>query len=314
MNELTIKVISCFIIGIIVFLPILIASKWSKRRPPLPYREGCGVLYHSSFLTKLMGLGTVVFYAFVIMSVAAYEDTNMLYAIVLFLGFALFESAMVVYLILWRAVVEDGAIIIYSWGVREKKVKFYEITSIKEVKDAGTKDRLTAYIGRKMIFELDEDVIGFDFLYEKLQEAGKIQYTDIKESFVVARSKGDIARAVFGALFLDGMVVAILVLGVENLEFIYRVGLIFFAIIFTINLVNELLWRVTVTYSHIYIRNGCGMEKAYSLREITCVKQESARAMLFVGKKKIVMVGAGDNNYSVLLERLRNLDITFYKR
>lgn len=100
------------------------------------------------------------------------------------------------------------------------------------------------------------------------------------------------------------MLVAFCVTKEEGSKVFY---IIFFACATLINvewLMNELLWRVTVSYQTIEIRNSYGYKKSYFIRDISRVKEESNHILLFVGDKKIAKISKDCENFILLRTRL----------
>ncbi len=68
----------------------------------------------------------------------------------------------------------------------------------------GRKKILTGYCNKKKVFELYENVIGFDLLYRQLCFMGKIERGQLKEEFTVRETNGNIARDVFSVMLFGG--------------------------------------------------------------------------------------------------------------
>ena len=313
MSELAIKIIICFVISVTLFLPIMIAVQWNKRRPLLQRNENTYVMYHPKSFFRAMVLCVIGDYVFMVVGIVIYDDASILIAILLFGVGAVVSECLGIYGLLWRAVVDEDSMTIYAPCFPVRYFKFYEITKVKQMKDDIVKDRLIAYVKGKKVFEIEEDVAGFYVLYEQLCRAGKIEYSRVKESFTVKNTKGNLVRDSVGAIIMGGLFIALLVVGVEDLEFIYYIGIGSMAIICSLCFILEARWKIVVTYSTLYIRTGFGKEKAYAIRDITAVHQLRDEAILYSDKKKVVKISATHENYSLLLDRLRSLQITFYK-
>lgn len=110
--------------------------------------------------------------------------------------------------------------------------------------------------------------------------------------------------AVFGVVLFGGMLIAICVTKEIGRKAFY---IIFFAcatLFYVDDMIKELLWRVTVSYQTIEIRNGYGISKSYFIKDISRVKEESHNIVLFVGNKKIAKISKDCENFILLQTRL----------
>lgn len=79
-----------------------------------------------------------------------------------------------------------------------KEIKIYEITSVEYIENRltgyGEKKALVAYSNKKKMFEIFDDVIGFQSLYYHFYQRGKIVRGELKEEFSVNNINGGFWR------------------------------------------------------------------------------------------------------------------------
>ncbi len=236
-------------------------------------------------------------------------DENTEIALLIFGAFFLLGIGLTIYAIAWRCVVEGESMTFYCPFLPVKVIKFYELTRVtyRENRTGGYgtgRKMLTGYRGKKKVFEFLDNVAGFELLHYQLCQLGKIETNELKEEFVLKNTKSNIFSAAFGAVLFGGMLILCCVLKEEEIGAFY---IIFFACATLVNvdwLMNELLWRVTVSYQTIEIRNSHGYKKSYFIRDISRVKEESNHILLFVGDKKIAKISKDCENFILLRTRL----------
>ena len=236
-------------------------------------------------------------------------DTNIEIALLIFGTFFVLGIGLTIYAVAWRCVIEGETMTFYCPFLPVKAIKLYELTRVTYTENRtggyGTgKKMLTGYRDKKKVFEFLDDMVGFELFYYQLYQLGKIEKNELKDEFVLKNTKRNMFSAVFGVVLFGGMLIAICVTKEIGRKAFY---IIFFAcatLFYVDDMIKELLWRVTVSYQTIEIRNGYGISKSYFIKDISRVKEESHNIVLFVGNKKIAKISKDCENFILLQTRL----------
>lgn len=256
-------------------------------------------------LCVMVTIGYLIFIVLLCFSL----DERTVYLLLMFLCGFIVEIGLCIYALLWRGVVDEDTITFYNPFWPTKVIKFCEITTVKytENRTAGYgsgRKVLTGYRDKKKIFEFYDNVIGFDLLYIQLYYLGKIEKNELKEEFTLKNKKGDMVSSVFSVVLFGGLLIALCVSKDEEIEPVYVILLACFTLFFAIDLINKLLWKVTVNYNTIQIRNSFGKSEKYLIREITDVKEERHYLVLYIEDKKVAKISKDCENFLFLQERL----------
>ena len=339
LSEWVIKIIISFVVGIVVFLPIVIAAIWNRKRPPLQTEKGSYVMRESVEPFLLGIFCTIGNFIFVVMFIFILDKYTVCGLLIFMIG-VIAGVGISIYALLWRCVVGIDSMTFYSPFLPVKVVKFHEITTVKYAEKrtggyGGGKKFLTGYRNEKKVFEFDEDMVGFDLLCRQLAMMGKIrcrqskednlemgrmdpgqpkeffsmigviESSRMKEDFSVTATRRDILSAVFGVVLFGGFFIACLVCRDETIGTFYVIVFALFTLLGLTELIPALLWRITVNYNVIHIRNSYGRTESYDFREITMIKEQKNHIILYAGEKKIVKVSKDYKNFTLLQERLR---------
>ena len=310
MDEWIIKVLICFVIGVIGFVPIMIAWHKKKKRLPIRVHEDGYVMYSSRGYITVLAICPLGIFFLMGLLVYALSGIALVCVSCLFLVLMLVYTSVLIDTLLWWAVVEADIMTVYNPFFPIKKFNICEISKVKEFKSGITYNRMVGYVERKKVFEVDRSVIGFDQFCEQLYYAGKLKPIEIKENFTVRISKSDIVGDIFGIVVFGACLSAAIIMR-EEITIIFIIGVGFLSAKLLIDIVNKVLWKVTVNYDSICVRNKFGIEKSYLWKEITMVQEWSGGADLFVGNKRIVKVATDNENYTPLMVRLSSLGIRF---
>lgn len=256
-------------------------------------------------LCVMVTIGYLIFIVLLCFSL----DERTVYLLLMFLCGFIVEIGLCIYALLWRGVVEEDTITFYNPFWPTKAIKFCEITTVKytENRTAGYgsgRKVLTGYRDKKKIFEFYDNVIGFDLLYIQLYYLGKIEKNELKEEFTLKNKKGDMVSSVFSVVLFGGLLIALCVSKDEEIEPVYVILSACFTLFCAIDLINKLLWKVTVNYNTIQIRNSFGKSEKYLIREITDVKEERHHLVLYIEDKKVAKISKDCENFLFLQERL----------
>lgn len=200
--------------------------------------------------------------------------------------------------------IKTDSVVFYMPLLPAKEIRFCEIDFVHDT-DNNTyglcgRKMLTGYHGGKKLFSVDEDVIGYLFLRALLYDRGKVEYVPVMENptdektmkrapvvedFSVTSKTGDKVRTVVSFLILAPLSVYILWdradfgLGYQIIAAGMLLGIL-------LDLFSELLWKVTVDFRTISIRNILGIVKTYEMRQITKVVEQEQHIVLYAGQKK----------------------------
>lgn len=295
--EWPIKIVTCLVLGFITFIPIIIAARRKKKQTPMPRHKDSYVMQPSPKVFWIGIGGAVVGYLFSVMMIAVFDDMDVLYGLVVFMGLALMGTYLVIYFFLWRAIVEVDTLTIYLPLLPNRTIKLYEITSVSQIVD-----NFIVYVNKNRFCIIDTNSIGFHLFYDQLYRAGIVGYAEIKESFSVTESNESIIRNILMALLFNTLGLMIIFCLDERMELIYYILYICFIIMSLQALIHSIVWRITVSYNTINIRNMFGRVKSYSIREVKIIQQDKEHIEIFTDDKKIAMVTSDCKNYSLLLE------------
>ena len=90
----------------------------------------------------------------------------------------------------------------------------------------------------------------------------------------------------------------------DEIEWYYLIMAAFLMLIGISDVIHLSLWKVTIDFHTISVRNSFGIVRTYEISQITEVHDLKAHIVLFIGKKKIVKVPKTYENFDFFLERL----------
>lgn len=318
LDVVTMKVIACVILAVIVFLPIIITALLKRKRNPLlKYKYGMAMYLSSAHLWVGL-LGAVVGYFFTILGIYVCNQAVDFWFILLFLFLAFMGTYLSICCMLEVILLESDSFTIVRPLFPAKRIRFCELTRIRYYENrilgygCGRKV-LDGYMNTKKVFSIDESFRGFGYLYSLFKKTGKLERPQIKEEFVVFEIRENIINDVLGVVFFGGMAV-VTALFKDEVEPIFCIFFICLTLLCISGLIENLLWKVTVTYGTIYIRSKRGWVSAYGFREITSVIEETNHIILYSGEKKILRVFKDFKNFELLRNRLEAEHIPFYRK
>ncbi|MDE7252440.1 MAG: hypothetical protein K2O32_05785 [Acetatifactor sp.] len=356
------KILFCLGSACIVFLPILAAWMWTRMKIAKYERSVLSDMQleeceeedeygeDDEFITEpyfmrlsplycIIGIvGAIFFYGLAVMVVFLpdWDDSSAVFAVILFIVFALLEDYLCVVTLLWTIKVDTDALTLYRFPLRPKVFYFYEITKVRYLEKfindySVSKRRLIAYHDQKKLFEVDDDMSHFAFLLQRLEaekglergflKADGVELNAYQDIFSITKTKADKIRAMCGALFFIGLFVTCFFAWGELKEdpyyLLYYIGFFLASVIGTWNFASVMAQKVTVTYQDIYVRDAksvmaslftlgaSDMERCYSIRNITRVENKEYFIYLYVGEKRIAKICKLDKNYALFDQRLQ---------
>ncbi len=316
-SGITMKFILGVIVTMIVFLPIIITVLIKRKKNFLQKYTSGLALYLSSAHLGIGLLGAVVGYLFTVIGIYVLEWGPDIYFIFIFLSLALTGTYVSICSMLEVIILDFDSLTIVSPMHRVNKISFYELTHIHYYENRESdymygKRFLDGYINKKKVFSINESFCGFEILYGLLESTGKIEKSQLKEEFVVAEQKGTIIRNFFGVVFFGGVFAAALILK-DEVGTSICVIISGFLLLFIVELIKNLLWKMTVTYSTLYIRGFSGRVCACNIRDITAVIERQHYITLYSEQRKIAKVCKDFNHFVLLQNRLEAEGILFYK-
>ena len=236
-------------------------------------------------------------------------DENTVIGLLIFIAFFILGIGLTIYAVSWRCFVGRDTMTFCCPFLPVKVVKFYEITRVTYTENRTTgygsgRKTLTGYRNKKKIFEFFDNMAGFELLHYQLDQSGKIEKRELKEEFTLKNTKRDMFSDVFGVVFFGGIFIACCFSKEEEIGLFY---IIFFAcatLMYAVNLISKLLWRVKVSYYTIEIRNSFGISRSYFIKDISKVKEERNHIVLFAGDGKIAKISKDCENFIFLQTRL----------
>lgn len=320
MNIVIMKGIICAAAAIIVFLPIIITSYWKRKRNPLQkYQYGLAA-YSSIADLWIAVLGTIVFYLALVFGICIWDQNSDFWGnflgILIFGIFALVGTYGCICGMLEVIILEADSLTIITPLFPVKHINFYDLTHIRYYENRvdgyrGGRMILDGYIHKKRVFSIDDSFSEFCCLYMLLEETGKMERPEIKEEFVISETRDNISNAVLGVVLFGGCAVASVVYH-DEVELLYRIFMICAALVAVLDLIEKLMWKVTVTYSTIYIRSKTGRVSSCLIRDITSVIEEKNYLVLYSGEEKVLKVCKDYKNLDLLRNRLEAEQTAFY--
>ena len=322
------RIIISIIAIIIILVVILAAYCWYRKLFPLNDENIIYVMRPSREYLIIGIIGTIVFSTVAITSII-FLDEREIFAFLCFYGFVLLNIYTCIVVLLEKYVIKTDSLILYTPLLPSKEIKIYEITTVKyeEIRTnpyGSGKMALIGYHNKKKLFTIDESVKGFPLLYDFLLQFGKIEaekteHTPFIEIFSVTENTSEIVgKVVWAAFFLVLSVLAILdkdelaLFRLSKLIFLIA-ALLFLTIFFLSEALHALLWKITMDYHTISIRNSFGIVKKYEITQITKVQESEHFIILFSGQKKIAKIFKSYKNFDFLLERLLRKGIDIQK-
>lgn len=315
----------------ILLIFILISRLWYRLSVPTAQDD---ILYvmripHRELLIGILGL--LFFSAMAIPSIILLED-NWFLAFAVFYLFILWGEYWCIMVFLWRCAIRKDSLTIYMPLLPAKKINFHEIeyvycTDNQTFGMSGKK--LEGYRGQKKLFSIEEEIYGFPLLYELLYERGKVGYVPVMEnlkkedtlqrvplveSFTVTEKTEDKVKAVLIDLVFIIPCMAYILWNREDFELIYQIAALIMLLAFLPHALSTLLWKVTMDYRTLSIRNFLGITKLYEIRQITEIIELENFVVLYAGKKKIAKIAKSSQNFPYLFERLLQTEAEIYRK
>lgn len=234
------------ITAVMIILIIILASCcWYKKYfspndDTILYIMGISRKYFIEYL--IIGIVGVIFWG--IFSVICIINSDIVIFCILYC-FVLLGVAIFLCIFLEKYVLTTDSFLHYIPLLPPKKIKLYEITSVKYTENrtatyaiygAGRK-MLVGYHNKKKIFSIDESLEGFDLLYHLFLEAGKIERTPMIENFSITESKGG---AIFSFVFFSALFAGMLWCR-DEMEWYYFIIAAFFMLLAISETVHALL-------------------------------------------------------------------------
>lgn len=309
--EWKIRILIWCVMGLVTFLPILIAMKYNRKHQERNWCEDGYVMRQSKGVFVICIFITAGHFLFVAISVILLDESIMaaLICMLLFSVGLIAGIFLSTYALLWRCVVKADTMTFNCSFLPAKEIKIYEITTVKYVENRvtayGEKKALVAYCNKKKMFEIFDDVIGFQLLYYHFYQLGKIMRGELKEEFSVKTNKEDIFVTLFALVFFGGIVIGVLIFEKESLSSVYIVAIMCMALFFLFDLIYKLLWKVTINFDTIQIRDSFGKSETYSIQDITKFQEKGSYIFLYTGTIQIAKISKNSENFQLLQERLR---------
>lgn len=323
--DLADKIYLCIGIAMVLFVPIVICGLHGRRRIMRHRLErNCYFVYISPALFILGAIVTFVYFL-IVAAIVFTLDANVV-ALAVFLAGAFLTEIYCYLTVTYEIKCDAYSLTIYRPPLPPKRIMLYEITEVRYVENrrgqyvgGNGKMHLYLYKGKKRLFDVDQDMIGFDLLREQLAQRRKLERAILKENgmeqgvlkddFCVTETTANRLRAIFFLVFFGGIFIAILwnreellSEGVGDSVFLLICYLMITAVCVK-NFMCKILRKITVSYRMISVRNALGKTVSFSMGEITKVLEKKHDMEIYVNGKMIVRVSKDDHNYALLVER-----------
>lgn len=313
--------ISLIIISITIILLLLFASYLWQRRY-LTYMQAN--LIHVMTLPRFffwIGILCIPFDLFIMVPTVVFLDGGLLLAYLVFYLHMLLGEYLCIMAFLWRCVIAEDSLTFYLPLFPPKEIPFHEITSVKYTENrnlgGGSKKRLEGYRQKKKLFTVEESTLGFDVLYTVFLERGKLSpiplngyskesldCVPVLEDFSITENRENVIRSISTFLFSAVLCALSVWTWTRNeLEWIYVLISILFLAVSLCDMIDTLLWKLTVGFRTISVRNSFGKTKTYDIRQITEIQETRNHLVLYVGEKKVVKIFKDHKNVPQLAER-----------
>ena len=328
LTDRTAQIIVCLLTAAVYFLPVTVVMLWNRRRLALREEDNDESVYfirYSAFIMVVSAVGAIGGYGIAVLAFIMMNGELLLFAVfqaVAMLGvFAWLVAA------LWEIRVDAEALTFYRFPLPPKQVRFSEITRVqildKQVKGpAEGQIHLVGYAGSKKLFDIDGDMSNSERLFLRFEdeihlewavqgEYGKVEISEIRESFAVTETLANRIRAVFCFILFAGVSGGCLIC-LEQLRqedpdyylFYIIVSLIFLAIS-TEELLKTMVRKITVGYQAIQVRSALGKTFSFSFADIEDLEDKENYILLHVSGRRPLKIWKTYKNYVLLAERLQ---------
>ena len=320
------------ITAVTIILILLLASCWWYKYYIPSAKDDVLYVMRMSRNRLLIGIPCIIFFSIMDVVSVIFLDAQTFVAFVIFYFFTLLGVYLCIAIQLWRGMIRSDSLTLYMPLLPAKEIKFYEIDFVHYTDNntyglSGQKT-LAGYRGKKKLFSIEEDIIGFQFLCALLCERGKVEYIPVTENptaekimkrvpvveiFSVTAKTGNKVRDIIFFLFL-ALCFAYILWDRAEFELGYQIIAVVMLPLSFLELLSELLWKVTVDFHTISIRNSLGIVKTYEIRQITEVAEFEQHIILYAGQKKVVKIAKSRKNFQYLFERLLRSEAKIYRK
>lgn len=302
-------------IAIVLILLLLLASYWWHQKYLPPVSED--VIYTMDLAHRYLfwAILCIIFYGVIAFTVNLIIKEMDLWLVLFLMSYLFMLGAIYfcIYVIFWRCVIRIDSLTFYIPLLPPKEIKFHEITLVKYVDNetplhTPNEKVLVGYHKHKKLFFIEENTKGFPLLYDLLLQYKKIERIPVVEEFAVTCPRSDVMRGVFS--FLGFAILTVLTLWKHvELELPYLIILIAMTLLFLLEMLRVLLWKITVDYQTISIRNSLGITRTYTLHEITRIEERGSYILLYSAKKKLAKIAKDSNHFAYLMARFQREDV-----
>ncbi|MDE6607754.1 MAG: hypothetical protein K2K54_08380 [Lachnospiraceae bacterium] len=190
---------------------------------------------------------------------------------------------------------------------------------------------LRVYQYSEKLFEIDDTMYGFERLrkcFETLEfnekrelaengrstgyelriepgllKPGIVEKAELKDDFSLKESGfGKWGDGIVAVLFLFGIIASVFNweewIGEDPNYVYYFVGMILMALLFSVGFTRQLLTKISVYDHKIYVRNGIGQVKSYTMQEISRIVEKEHCIVLYSEGKEVAVVNKDYKDYA----------------
>lgn len=303
-QDILAKVLSSVVATLVVWLPIGISYAREQKAFYSKFSEDYCVLRQPRYAFGI-GIGGAALFVTMFIAAVFFSKTVVGYA---FLPFALLCSFLTVAYLQYKIVVVGDKLEIYPII---KKPFILDISNIDLVKQMQAGIRIYSN-GKKMV-DVDNYIVGYHILYDKLFKAGKMESTLLQDAFVVRHPKQDIIVTAIATPLFIGLIINAKISNHRSFEladYLIIAGVLLIGGYFLFSFIS---WRIEVIGRIIMIRKPFGKSVEMLFHEISEVRQRKDGSIaLLDGETVLIRVKSTYKGAKPLLERLENEGVPTY--
>lgn len=305
LKELLIKIVITVIVTLAVWLPIAISHYRERKQFTNEFEKDFYILRQPKFVFGIGLVTTMLFFiAFVLAVFVSKERIG-----IFFIPFCVLGMALAIYSTRWKIIVMDQKLEIFNLKKSKIEVDILDIERVTQEHNG-----IIAYKDGKKLFGVENWVVGYELLYNRLHELGKMESTLLENSFRVRRSKAEFITGILCTICFVGILIWVIINADDTATPLVYAGFAGFVLLGIYLIVASLRWKLEVTGNILVFRTPLGREKSVSIRAIEKVIVKKNYVHLICNGKTIIKVEPVYKGFATLVERLQKEQISFYHK
>lgn len=226
----------------------------------------------------------------------------------LFLIFVILGFFLILYSIRWKIIVVGTIVQIFSIFGAPKEIDLREIDRVEQQHNG-----IIAYIGAEKVFTLELHVFGYELLYDKLHELGKMDSTQMKNLFTVRYGKVNLVVGISCSIFFGGALFWVIFWPNDTVTTMVYVCFAAFFILGIYLIISAIRWKIQVSENELSYCKPLGRRKLIQIKQITRVNVLQ-NGIVIVADKPLIKVESICKGYETLIERFQTEGIPFYQK